>query len=177
MDSKINKKFHWSKLARGKEGFTLIEVMIALAIFGVFIVSFMAGQGYNVSDSTKIRRELKLKELAQNKMNELIVTPPEFKESITLSKETGKFENDPDYKFEITYKKFKIPDLEKIKGKEEGEDEGSALQKKIFEMVKKNMEEIIWQVEVNVIDTNTEYSYSVSSWMANEKAIIKLDAL
>lgn len=161
------------------KGFTLIEVMIALAIFGVFIVAFMAGQGYNVSDSTSMRRDLKMKEFAQLKINEIIVTPPELKDSLTLKAETGKFEENDQYTFEITYKRFKVPDYNKLKGKEEDEQEdaSSQLQKKIFETVKKNMEEIIWQVEVTVIDSISDNRHSISTWLTNDKAEVKLDTL
>ncbi|OIQ17969.1 MAG: hypothetical protein BM556_11130 [Bacteriovorax sp. MedPE-SWde] len=162
-----------------QHGFTLIEVMIALAIFGVFIVSFMSGQGYNVTDSASLRRELQLKEYAQLKINELLVSPPELKESLTLRPETGKFEENEQFKFEVTYKRFKVPDYEKLKGNEESqeEDASSSLQKKIFETVKKNMEEMVWQIEVTVIDTTTDYRHSVSTWLTNEKIEVKLDTL
>lgn len=162
-----------------KEGFTLIEVMIALAIFGVFIVSFMAAQGYNVTDSTSLRREIRLKQFVQEKINELVTTPPELKDSLTLRSETGKFESDESMKFEVTYMKFKIPDFDKIKGKQkqDEQEETDPLQKKIFEMVKKNMEEIVWQVQVKVTDTNTGYSQIASTWLNNDKAPVKLDAL
>lgn len=164
------------KILKIQSGFTLIEVMIALAIFGVFIVSFMTGQGYNVSDSTELRRELKLKEFAKSKMNELIISPPDFQESLTLRPDTGKFDSDKSYTFEVSYKRFKIPDLNKIRGKEADDDQGSDKKKKIFELVKKNIEEIIWQVEVKVIDSNSGHHYSVSTWLTNEKAPVKLDA-
>lgn len=162
---------------KNKDGFTLIEVMIALAIFGVFIVAFMTGQGYNVTDSSSMRTDLKLKEFAQLKMNEIIVKPPEFKEGLTLTPEKGKFEENDQYTFEITYKRFKVPDYNKLQGREEDaeEDASSQLQKKIFETVKKNMEEIIWQVEVKVIDSITENSYAISTWLTNDKAEVKLD--
>jgi len=152
--------------------------MIALAIFGVFIVAFMAGQGYNVTDSTSMSQDIKLKEFAQLKMNELVVSPPEFKEGLTLTPEKGKFEENDQYTFEITYKRFKLPDLSKIRGIEEDAQQDSAeaqLQKKIFETVQKNIKEIIWQVEVKVTDTNTDNFHVVSTWLDNEKAEVKLD--
>jgi len=157
-------------------GFTLIEVMIALAIFAVFIVSFISAQGYNVLDSSRIRKEIQLKELAQFKINEIITTPPEFKESLTLKPETGKFEDHEQFKFEVAYKKFLIPDYAKLTGQnDEDSSDSNPIQKKIFENVKKNMEEMIWQVEVTVINSENDDRYSVSTWLYNHKVPVKLD--
>jgi len=42
-------------------GFTLLEVMIAFAIFSFFIAAFMVGHGNNVADSTLLDEEAILK--------------------------------------------------------------------------------------------------------------------
>lgn len=161
-------------------GFTLIEVMIALAIFAVFVVSFMAAQGYNVSDSSKMRNELKLREYVSKKINEIVAKPPEFKDSLTLKADSGKFEDDENFKYEVTYKKFKIPDYSKIKGtssEDEVAESENPIEKKIFESVSKNLESIIWQAEVKVIDDTTGNSLSMSTWLVNNKAEVVLEAL
>ncbi len=166
------------KLLRQQDGFSLIEVMIALAIFAVFITSFMAGQGYNITDSAGFRTELKLKELAINKLNEIIVDPPEFTKQLTLTPDKGKFENDETFEWQLEYTEFLIPNINEIQGKEEEEDDNAnALQKKIFENVKKNLEKMIWQVRITVTDTNTNDSYSVSTWLMNDKHEAQIDAL
>ncbi|EQC46122.1 type II secretion system protein J [Bacteriovorax sp. Seq25_V] len=166
---------------RNKSGFTLIEVMIALAIFGVFIVSFMASQGYNVTDSSSMRAELKLKELVQAKVNEIIVAPPELTDALTLKATQGKFEKDEGFKYEITYKKFKVPDLDKIKGNEESSNEDdsaeSAIEKKIFDNVAKNLETVLWQVQVKVINEVSGQEMVMSTWLLNDKAEIILETI
>ena len=181
MARKLNKLQKNNSEHFGAQGFSLIEVMIALAIFAVFITSFIAGHGYNIQDSSSMRMELKLKEFAQIKINELIVSPPDLKESLIVKPETGKFESDESIKYEITYQKFEVPDYEKIQGKEEGEEEQeeekSPIEKKIFENVKKNLEKLVWQVEVKVIDSTTEASYAISTWLYNDKAKVEIDAL
>ena len=156
--------------------------MIALAIFAVFIVSFIAGHGYNIQDSTSMRTELQLKEYALEKINEIITSPPELKESLTLKPETGKFERNEVIKWEVTYKTFEMPDFDKILGNdpdsEEGGDEdpeGAAVQKKILEVASKNLKELIWQVEVKVIDTNTDNAQVISTWLYNDKAKVKVE--
>ncbi len=170
-----------AKQVRKNSGFTLIEVMIALAIFGVFVVSFMASQGYNVSDSTSMRAELKLKELVQSKINEIIVVPPEFNDALTMKPTTGKFENNDGFKYEVTYKKFKVPDLDKIKGNEESANEDnsaeSAIEKKIFENVAKNLETVLWQVQVKVINELNGQEMTMSTWLLNDKAEIVLETI
>ena len=62
-----------------------------------------------------------------------------------------------DYSYTITYKKFKLPDLGKIMGTggdggEDSEEGGGAgaLQKRVFGIAKKHMENLVWQVEVKV---------------------------
>lgn len=162
-----------------QKGFSLIEVMIGLAIFAVFIVTFMAAQGYNIQDSATFRTEVKLKELALNRLNELIIDPPTFDVSLTLKPDKGKFEDDEGYEWEIEYKEFKIPDYNKLQGKEEQEEQAGpqdALQKKIFENVQKNLVKMIWQARITVINTNTEQRHSVSTWLVNNEYEATIEA-
>jgi len=79
-------------MRNNQKGFTLIEVMIALAIFGVFIVAFVSGQGGNILDSTSMREEQRMFTLANNKLSEIINNPPEFSESLTSNIDTKTFE-------------------------------------------------------------------------------------
>lgn len=158
------------------KGFTLIEVMIALAIFAVFVVSFMIAQGYNVTDSSRMRSELKIKEFLSLKVNQIINKPPELKESLTLRPDTGKFEEDDNFKFEVTYKQFKVPDYDKLQGNEEASEETDGIEKKIFENVSKNLTTLLWQVDVKVIDDLTGNSMSMSTWIINSKAEVVLEA-
>ena len=52
------------------------------------------------------------------------------------------------------------------------QDNSKAMKKIIFEKLKKNIEEIIWQISVTVTEPNTNYSYTLNSWVTNEKAKI-----
>ncbi|WP_372653807.1 type II secretion system protein J [Halobacteriovorax sp.] len=157
------------------KGFTLVEVMISLAIFAVFASAYLTAQGYNISDSTVMREELELKRYAELKINEIIVTPPELKDSITLSKDAGKFEEDDNFSYAIEYKKFVVPDLNKITGADqEAQDPNEA---KIFTNIKKNLEKIIWQVEVTVKNETSERIYSVSTWLYNHQAQVMFEQM
>ena len=161
-------------------GFSLIEVMIGLAIFAVFIVTFMAAQGYNIQDSATFRTEIRLRELAMNRLNQLVLDPPEFGKGLTLQPDRGKFEEEEGYAWEIEYREFKIPDYSKLRGRDEEEDPGAGpqdgLQKKIFENIQKNLEKMIWQARITVINEATEQRYSVSTWLMNEKYEAQIEA-
>ena len=163
-----------------EQGFSLLEVMIALTIFSVFITVYIAAQGYNILDSTQLKEEIRLKELCTRKINEIIVKPPQFREALTLTTEVTAFEDDKNYEARITYKRLKIPDIKKIMGKEEadegnnGNDSGSsAIEENFMNKIKENMQEMIWQVEVQVVNKESKASYTLSSWLNNTEAAVK----
>lgn len=158
-------------------GFSLIEVLIAISIFSIFTVSFVTGLGYNLLDSSSLKDEMILKDLCESKINEIITNPPELKESLTLSKETKVFEKFADYSYTIQYKKFPVPDLNKIMPASDGSDESNAqaqMNKRIFTTFKENMEKMLWQVEVSVKNKTTERSFTLSSWILNPQAEVKI---
>lgn len=166
---------------KNEEGFTLFEVMISLAIFSVFMVAYLSGEGGILLDSATMRSEIKLQSFAERKINEIIVSPPELSESLTLAPQTGKFEDDENFSWSVTYKKFVLPDLDKLKGID-GEDsanndEGSAQEKILYNAVKKNMETLLWQVEVSVKNLTTESSHTVSTWVSNRRAKVTFDGI
>jgi prepilin-type N-terminal cleavage/methylation domain-containing protein len=168
------------KLLNNK-GFTLMEVMVAIAIFSVFATVFVTGQGYNLLDSTKLKEDIRLKDLCENTINDLITSPPELRDALTLTKETKDFEKSPDYQYTIEYKKFFVPDMTKIMGKEKDEDKAddkqSILEKRIFKVFKENMEKIIWQVEVTVQNKQSKEQFKLSTWIYNQNADVKIDQI
>ena len=76
------RKISFFKLINDKKGFTLMEVMIAISIFAVFATVFVTGQGYNLLDSSKLKDEMLMKDLCENKINEIITNPPELRDSL-----------------------------------------------------------------------------------------------
>lgn len=164
---------------KSEEGFSLVEVLIAIAIFSIFTVSFITGLGYNLLDSSSLKDEMMLKNLCESKINEIITNPPELKESLTLSKETKAFENFSDYSYTLQYKKFPVPDLNKILAPSSNDPEENSqaeMNKRIFTTFKENMEKMIWQVEVSVKNKNTERSFTLSAWILNPQAEVKIGA-
>jgi len=167
------------KNLNNSSGFTLLEVMIAIAIFTIFATVFITGQGYNLLDSGKLREDMLLKDLAENKINEIIVNPPELRDSLTLSKDTKEAEGNPNYTVTVEYKKFFVPDMNKITGTEEDgkEKEESAqdqMEKRIFKVFKDNMEKMIWQVEVTVKSKTSDSSFRLSTWLYNQNADVQI---
>lgn len=157
-----------------------MEVMIALVIFSIFASAFVTGQGYNLLDSGKLKEEMLMKDYCENKINDIIVNPPELRDSLTLSKETKDVEANKDYQYTVEYKKFFIPDMNKITGEEEADREESAqaqMEKRIFKVFKENMEKMLWQVEVTVKNKTNDSSFKLSSWIYNQNADVKIDAL
>ena len=141
------------------QGMTLLEVMIALAIFSVFIVSYMVSQGYSIKDSTDLKEDIKLRALCLQVIDETTVTPPIFRESLTLTPETKKFEDDEDYSYTVIWKRLVIPDISKIQGSDPLEQDGKqsregVIQKKIFAI---NLTQQIVYLKINMKKLNKKY--------------------
>ncbi len=175
------RKVGLKKLLGPQSGFTLMEVMIALVIFSVFAAAFVTGQGYNLLDSGKLKEEILLKDYCENKINEIITNPPELRDALTLSKETKDVESNKDYQYIVEYKKFFVPDMNKITGdaEAEGKEESpqAQMEKRIFKVFKDNVEKMIWQVEVTVKNKSNGSSFKLSTWLYNQNADVQIGTL
>ena len=166
-----------SKILRNCDGFTLIEVMIALAIFAIFITSFMSGQSSNVLTSISLREDSKLLSLCQNKLNKVILIEQDFEETLLSEPETKTFEDHENYQYSVEYKKFELPEYDKIKQEkatERSQEKESGVQKQIYSRIKTNLEKVLWQIEVTVKNKETGQSYALSTWIMNQKEKINL---
>lgn len=165
-------------LLSNEAGFTLMEVMISIAIFAVFASVFVTGFGYNLMDSGKFKEDILLKDYCENKINEIISNPPSLTDSLTLSKETKNVDTNSDYQTIVQFKKFKVPEISKILGNEktdsDEENQTNQMQKKIFSIYKENMEKMLWQVEVTTKNKITGNTFKLSSWIYNQNADVKI---
>lgn len=152
---------------------SLIEVMIAMTVFAVFVSVFVMTNGNNITDSRNFKDELKLRDLASSVINEIIINPPALTEALTLSPETKPFEENAGYTYTIEWKKFELPDYTKMMG-EDNNDPQMAFQKKVFEQVKTNMELMVWQLAVEVRSLDTNMSYRLATWIYNKEAKVNL---
>lgn len=166
------------KLNFNNKGFTLIEVMIAVTLFGTFITAFVVSQGGNINNSIQMQSSLTLLRLCESKMNEVILNPPKFtnltdKEVISKNFE---IEGYKEYKYTIEYKKVEFPEFESLLGQTEDETRqqgNDALVKKtLFKKLKENIEKILWQAKVTVENTTNGEKYDLSTWIENSNAQI-----
>jgi prepilin-type N-terminal cleavage/methylation domain-containing protein len=173
-----------SKHIQNQDGFTLVEVMIALTLFALFISAFLMSQGANITMSAQMAEDIMMHNLAERTINEVLINPPVFTNATDKEIETKDFteESLAKYKYTIEYKKLEIPDLNQLMGKQDNEDDtsydttnrnqGAAIQKMVFEKLKKNIEQIIWQVKVTITNKQNNYTYQLTSWITNPKARI-----
>ena len=166
-----------------QKGFSLVEVLISLTLFGVFIITFYSSQGNNTLDSELMEEDLALAELAQNMMEETILnTPP-----VTLGAADFKnFEEtrNQKYKYSVEVKKLELPELGKLMGNKNNQDdnadiaqkdEQSGMEKMVLNKLQQNMEKLIVQIRVTVRNKETKYSYGLSSWVRDYKKNVDLD--
>lgn len=166
-------------LVKNQSGFSIIEVLIALMIFGAYSTVMILTQVSNKDRSIRMAKDLKLHNLAEMKMNEVLLVNKEFTAATEKSPETGQFdiEGYENFKFEVQYKKNEFPDFSALMGQTEDEsrqaDPNAAIKKLIFEKMKNNIELMIWQVKVTVTNSDDDTSYELNSWITNSNA--KLD--
>jgi prepilin-type N-terminal cleavage/methylation domain-containing protein len=178
-----------------QNGFSLLEVMIAMTLFAFFVVAFLTSQGYNVADSALSEEQLILQSLCEKQINQLILDPPKFTNAEATLKETKQFEdtNFKGYEYTIELKKLTIPDFAQLfaqKGEASEEAAGadndymndnnksqrnSGLEKIIFEELKKNIEKIIWQARITVTNKETKYSFALSTYLTNYNERVQLN--
>jgi prepilin-type N-terminal cleavage/methylation domain-containing protein len=167
------------QIISSQKGFTLVEVMIALTLFALFVTAFIMSQGSNITMSAQMSEDLIVSSLAERKMNEILIDPPEFTNATENDVETKNFEQEgfKKYKYTIEYKKLEIPDLSQLMGKANSDeeapnpnDQNDSIKKMVFQKLKKNIEKVLWQVRVTITNTETDYKHDVTTWITNDKA-------
>ena len=160
-------------ILKNDSGFSLLEILIAIAIFAIFSTTFVAGLSYNLFDSFEMKQDTKIRELLEHKFHEVVLDPPAFGDILT--KETKTFEQYPDYSYTLEVTKFVIPNMNASEEGEESEkgDAMKELEKRIFTQIKDNMEKMIWQVSVTVVHKETTRSLSMSGWLYDNEAKVE----
>ncbi len=93
-------------IRKNQDGFTLIEVVVAMTILVMFLVPILGAISGGMKNIATAKRRSAALMLAQDKMTELEMMPvPE-----TEGSESGDFSEFPDYRWE--YEAIKTPDLE-----------------------------------------------------------------
>lgn len=155
-----------------------MEVMIALTIFSIFVATYLTVQGENISDSIRYNQELELHQLCEAKINEIIINPPDLRDQLTLAPDIKVDEERKDYEYKIEWMRMEIPNLSKIQGKSSEEDAEGGGENPVFKMIydrmRTNIKEMIWQVRVTVKHKPTGVNYTLATWINNPKAKINL---
>lgn len=182
---------------KNQKGFSLIEVMIAITLFAFFVTAYLTSSGYNVEDSRISEEQLQLQALAERKINELVLDPPKFTNATANLKETKTFEESDLKNFEYTLeiKRLTIPDFAQLFSQKDatteeardsydgdyfaegaqGGQRNAALEKMVFEELKKNIERILWQARVTVTNKETKYSFTLSTFLTNYNERVQLN--
>jgi len=162
------------------KGFTLLEVMIALALFSVFFVVFLSSQSSNFISSNRMEKRLIMHNIAENVMSDLLTAPPPLNPSLTLKPQVFKYENNDDYEYSIEYKQFELPNI--FTQPQEGEESSDSAQNQqsqyvdlLYKQVKENVKEALWQVRISVIEKETKYEYWLTAWLRNPNFEIRTD--
>jgi general secretion pathway protein I len=96
-----------------EKGFTLLEVMIAMAILAITLVVVFQSQSQSISMSGRTRFETTASFLAQSKMAEIEAANPE-----NVVSDSGDFGDDfPDYSWRVDVTETEIELLKKIEVK------------------------------------------------------------
>ncbi len=166
------------RIVPNQDGFTLVEVLIALTVFAAFATAMVFRLSNNVSGSIQLSADLKLHNLAELKMNETLIGKKEFTNATANDVKTGSFEVEgyEDYKYKVEITNIKFPDFAQLMGNSEddadaNDSSNNRIQKAIFDKMKKNIEDMIWQVTVTVIAPDTE-EYQLHSWINKSNAKI-----
>jgi general secretion pathway protein I len=111
---------------RGERGFTLVEVMIALAILGGALVVLLRGTAADIFSAQRAQMKSAAAELARAKMYDIeedLLTRG-FQE--TDQEEEGNFEDDgwPTIKWKSSIVKIELPDMQTLQGVQKQGQEG-----------------------------------------------------
>ncbi len=92
------------------KGFTLLEVMIAVALIAIALTTLLGSQSQSVSFANSAKFETMAALLAQSKMSEITVQKPD-----ELTSDSGDFGEDyPGYAWEVNVSDIAIPGMDNI---------------------------------------------------------------
>ena len=94
----------------GNKGFTLLEVMVAVALIAIALTTLLGSQSQSVSFANSAKFETMAALLAQSKMSELAL-----RDADELSDDSGDFGDDyPGYAWDVTVSDISIPGIDAI---------------------------------------------------------------
>ena len=164
---------------KNQDGFTLLEIMIAMTVFSMFVTAYVVSQGNNLADSSNMRSEYLLKNLLEKEANEIIINPPDFTPALLLSTENDykTIENFEEFETRIEWFEFKLPDLSQLNQTEGDSSKNTQdnIQTRIIENVSQNLKNILWQLKVTIRHKESQKQMDATAWLINQKAKIKFE--
>lgn len=156
--------------------------MIAFMLFSVFYLAFVGSQSDNVLDSEYMESELMLHSLCKNVLNDILIAPPTLTESLTLTAQKERFEDSDlqDFEYMVEWVQFELPNFFNLAGGGQ-DDEGNSGQNAqmqqymnvMYESIKENVKQALWQVRVTVFNKITDNQYTMTAWLRNPNYQIK----
>ena len=163
------------------KGFTLLEIMIAMTVFSLFVTAYVVSQGNNLADSSNMRYEYEMKNILEQEINQIIINPPEFTPSLLLTTENDykTIEDFEEYEVRVQWFEFKLPDLSQLSQSNDGDESTNnpqeTIQTKIFQNVSKNLQALLWQLKVTLRHKESLKMMESTTWLLNQKAVVKIE--
>ncbi|MDO8461734.1 MAG: type II secretion system protein [Deltaproteobacteria bacterium] len=151
-----------------KNGFTLLEVMIAIGILAITLVAISGLQGNSLRRSGRSEKLSVAVQLARQVMNQKII---EFEDQIErgefpeAKEDQGEFEKFPDFRWEVKLKKMEAPPMptQKEGGNAGAEQFLSFISDKLGESMRVLKVTIFWK------ELEEEENFGVTTHLANIK--------
>lgn len=145
---------------RASSGFSLLEVMIAVAILAVSLMAIFSLQSTSLMGSARAQKISVATQLAREKMARILIdldagmVKGEFPDE---KEDSGAFEEEkfPDYSWKLSVKKVEIPAPPASAGSP-AQEGSSDVMGKVFEMVSKQLSESSREVKLTVGWTEDE---------------------
>ena len=112
-----------------RSGFSLIEVILALAIFLMSIVAIGGLVDMGTDRQIESQLQLRASRLAQSKMNEIVSG------ALPMSSTSGNFDNESEWSFDVTTQPFGPPNLSQVTVKVSRDYKGTKFEYTLAQMV------------------------------------------
>ncbi len=140
------KKSHvWQRASRGERSFTLLETIVALGLMIILVLEVASVQGNAIAFSAWIKRSSEATWLAKRVLSQVEYNASfrPLKELESASVKEGRFEDMPDYTYDLIIKEWKFPLTQLITGGfDSGEDDEEGGDGGMGAMIKGIMEQV-----------------------------------
>ncbi len=167
----------WKNSFKNNDGFSLIEVMVAMLILTGCIVTLTSSWSGNYFRLNKAQINHNVTELLQKKITEIEIQYLNKPIEEIKDEDGGKFKGFPNYRWTMSSQDFEMPDLSAVLiGQEGGADEMLlTIIKQMGEHISKSVKEV--EVAVYVKFKKREVKYAVTTYFVDYDKELDLGAL